>query len=98
MFRGKKVVVLGFNGSDDRDIALKFLAENGATYRSILDSSPEAWQAMAQYETLGMSAVPMTYLIDPEGKVVEAWYGFNDGRMDKCIELIDEWLAKDEDR
>jgi peroxiredoxin len=31
-----------------------------------------------------MSAVPMTYVIDREGKVVAAWYGFEEGDAEKA--------------
>jgi peroxiredoxin len=44
---------------------------------------------MAQYETLsGMSAVPFTYLIDREGKVVEAYYGGAEGRATKALKKL----------
>ena len=43
---------------------------------TVLDSSDSACQAMSRVQTLGMSAVPMTYLIGRDGKVVEAWYGY----------------------
>jgi peroxiredoxin len=42
-----------------------------------------------QYETLGgMSAVPMTYLIDREGKVVEAWYDYRQGQAEKALKKL----------
>jgi peroxiredoxin len=75
-YKGKGLVVLGVNNADDRKIALDYLKENQVTFPNVLDSSEAAIRAMMQYETLGMSAVPMTYVIDREGKVVMAWYGF----------------------
>ena len=38
-YSGKNLVILGFNCSDDKKIALEFLGENGATFPTILDSS-----------------------------------------------------------
>jgi len=77
-FRDKDVVVLGFNRADDKTVAVEFLRENGATFPTILDTSQAAWKACAKFETLGgMSGVPLTYLIDREGKVADAWYGFD---------------------
>jgi peroxiredoxin len=71
-------VVLGVNLADDRKIALDYLKENHVTFPIILDSSPAARQAMAQYETLtDLGAVPMTYIIDRDGKIVDAWYGYD---------------------
>jgi len=78
------LVVLGVNNADDRKIALAYLKENQVTFPNALDASDAAIRAMGQYETLGMSAVPMTYVIDREGKVVAAWYGFEKGDAEKA--------------
>jgi hypothetical protein len=43
---------------------------------------------MMEYETLGMSGVPMSYLIGRDGKVVEAWYGYEDGRAEKALKKL----------
>ena len=72
------------NNADDRKIALDYLKENQVTFPIALDTSEAAIRAMMQYETLGMSAVPMTYVIDREGKVVAAWYGFEKDAFDKA--------------
>jgi len=83
------LVVLGVNTADDRNIALEHLKANQVTFLNVLDTSEAAHRAMMQYETLGgMSAVPMTYLIDREGKVVEAWYGYEKGRAEKAIKKL----------
>ena len=51
------------------------------TFPNILDASDAANRAVSQYETLGgMSAVPMTYVIGRDGKVVDAWYGYEEAR------------------
>jgi len=80
---------LGFNTSDDRKIALDYLKENGVTFPNVLDSSDVANRAARQYETLeGMSAVPFTYVINREGKVVDAWYGFEQSRTEKALKAL----------
>jgi peroxiredoxin len=77
------------NGSDDRKIALDYLKENKVTFPIILDTSPAAGQALANYETLrGMSAVPMTYVIDRDGKVVDAWYGFESAKTEQVLKKL----------
>ncbi len=82
-------MVLGFNASDDRKIALEYLKDNQVSFPNVLDSSEAANQAIQQYETLGgMSAVPMTYLIDREGKVREAWYGYEPGRAEAALKKL----------
>jgi peroxiredoxin len=68
---------------------LDYLKANKVTFPNVLDSSDAANQAMMQYETLGgMCAVPMTYLIDREGKVVESWYGYGEGRAEKALKKL----------
>jgi peroxiredoxin len=81
-------VVLGLNNADDRKIALDYLKANKATFPSILDASDEANKAMSQYETLGMSAVPMTYIIGRDGKVVDAWYGYDKDRAQSTLKKL----------
>lgn len=88
-YKDKGLVVLGVNNADDRKIALAYLKENQVTFPNVLDTSEAANGAMRQYETLGgMSAVPMTYLIDREGKVVAAWYGFQKGGAEQALKKL----------
>jgi hypothetical protein len=83
------LVVLGLNPSDDRQIALDYLKANQATFRNILDASDPARKAERQYETLeGLGAVPMTYIIGRDGKVVDAWYGYDKGRTQKTLKKL----------
>jgi len=79
------LVVLGVNTADDREIAADLLAKKGVTFRNALDPSTDALKALRAYETLGMTAVPMSYLIDREGKVVAAWYGYEKGKVDRLL-------------
>ncbi len=73
----KGLVILGFNCSDDKKIALEFLRENKATFPTILDSSEAATRTgFGEYR---MSGVPLNYIIDRHGKVVDAWYGYERG-------------------
>ncbi len=77
------------NTSDDRKIAQEYLKENKVTFPNALDSSEAAGRAMAQYETLsGMSAVPYTYVVGRDGKVVEAWYGYRQGDSAKLLKEL----------
>ena len=83
------MVVLGLNNADDRKIALDYLKANQVTFPNILDASNASNQAMSQYETLGgMTAVPMTYVINREGKVVDAWYGYGKERTQKALKKL----------
>jgi len=75
-YKAKGLVILGFDASDDKKIAAEMLRENGATFPNILDASEAAQKVcFRDYQHGCSSAVPMSYLIDREGKVVDAWYG-----------------------
>ena len=82
------MVILGFNCSDDKQIAMEFLRENSATFPNILDSSDAAHKV--GFEGYKGSGVPLNYIIDREGKVVDAWYGYEKGHkraiaaLEKC--------------
>jgi len=72
-YKDKGLVILGFNCSDDKKIALEFLSKNSATFPNILDSSAAAIRTA--FQGYRVSGVPVSYIIDREGKVVDAWYG-----------------------
>jgi hypothetical protein len=95
--KDKKLVVLGFNCSDDKQIALDMLRENGVTFPNIIDASDDAQKVCFQdYQRSGGSAVPMSYLIDPQGKVLNAWYGYEEGhaRAIKALQKTGGELAE----
>ena len=70
-------MILGFNCSDDREIAIEFLRENGATFPMVLDSSEAAVQI--GFRGYRMPGVPVNYVIDREGKIAGAVYGYEKG-------------------
>ena len=76
-YKDKDMMILGFNCSDDKQIALEFIRENSATFPNILDSSDVA--VRVSFDGYKMSGVPLNYIIDREGKVVDAWYGYEKG-------------------
>lgn len=85
-FRDQGLVTLGFNCSDDKQIALDFMRENSATFPNILDSSVTALRtAFNGYKTSG---VPVTYIIDREGQVVDAWYGYDEETHKRGIAVL----------
>jgi hypothetical protein len=75
----KGLVVLGFDASDDKQIALEMLRDNKATFPNIIDSSPAAMKVcFSDYQGAYGSAVPMSYVIDRDGKIVDGWYGYDE--------------------
>jgi peroxiredoxin len=78
-YKDKEIMILGFNCSDDKKIAMEFVRENSATFPNILDSSDTATRV--GFEGYRMSGVPLNYIIDGKGKVVDAWYGYEEGHQ-----------------
>ena len=67
------LVILGFNSADNKEIALEFLRENGATFTNIIDSSVSAMRTY--FDDYKCTGVPLNYIIDRQGKIVKGWYG-----------------------
>lgn len=93
-YKNEEMVILGFNYADDKKIALEFMKENSATFPNIIDSSEAATKSA--YEGYKCSGVPLNYIIDKEGKVVDAWYGYQKGHkraitaLEKCGVKLEE--------
>jgi peroxiredoxin len=70
----KGLVVLGYNCQDSKEIARALMEKHKITFPSVLDASQEAiMTAMGRYK---MGAVPMTYVIDRDGKVAASFIGY----------------------
>jgi peroxiredoxin/outer membrane lipoprotein-sorting protein len=67
------LVVLGVNCADDRNIVADYLRKHGVTFPQILDTSAAAEKVC--YEEYGNGTVPLNYLIDGQGVIVDAWFG-----------------------
>ena len=84
-YKDKGLVILGFNFSDDKKIALNFLRDNSATFPNILDASDEAIKT--GFLTYGAAATPVNYVIDRKGKIVDAWIGYEKGHKQALTAL-----------
>ena len=71
---------MGFNFADEKKIALDFLKDNSADFPNIIDTSESAQKVFYKdYQKLeGLSAVPLNYIINREGKIMDAWYGHDE--------------------
>jgi hypothetical protein len=77
-YSDKGLVVLGFNASDDKNIALEMMRDNKVTFPNIIDSSDAAHKVcFNEYQRYGRSAVPMSYVIGRDGKILAGWYGYD---------------------
>jgi peroxiredoxin Q/BCP len=74
----KKAVVLGVSILDEKSKA-KFAKKHGLTFPLLADAEHEVsekygvWQEKARYGRKYMGIVRTTYLIGPDGKVVQRW-------------------------
>jgi peroxiredoxin len=72
-FKDRGLVILGIDCADDRQITIDYLRKTRVTFPNILDSSSAGEKVC--YETYGRGALPMYYLINADGIIVDAWYG-----------------------
>jgi peroxiredoxin len=85
-FVSKGLVVLGFNWADDRAIVLRLLGEQGVTFPNVVDTSDEA--VKVRFGDYKASAVPIQYFIDREGKIIDAWTGFDENRARRVLATV----------
>jgi len=80
-YTGVDLVVLGFNCADDDVLVRRFLREKTIGFPNIADTTAAAREVFdRKYQIAGgQSAVPLNYIIDRQGRVAGAWYGFQKG-------------------
>jgi len=74
-YRDKGPVFLGFNCSDDRRLGRAFLRANRVTFPTVLDSSEAAARLIRTGYGNRAGILPLNYIIDPQGRVVDGWFG-----------------------
>jgi peroxiredoxin len=78
-YQDEGLEILGFNYADDKRIAQRYLSENALTFPNVLDSTNQAKKVMLRDYSNKTQTVPLHYIIDPHGNVVDAWCGFEEG-------------------
>lgn len=77
-YQAQGLMIIGFNCADGRGPARALLRENGVTFPNIRDGTRVAYKVLDKgYK--GGGGVPLNYIIDREGKVVDTWYGYEEG-------------------
>ncbi len=74
-YRDNGPVFLGFNCSDDRRLARTFLRENSVAFPNVLDSSEAATRLLRVDYGNAAGVLPLNYIIDPQGRIVDGWFG-----------------------
>jgi peroxiredoxin Q/BCP len=93
-FKPRNAAVLGVSILDEASKA-KFAAKHGLTFPLLADADHEVaekygvWQKKSRYGRSYMGIVRTTYLIGPDGKVVERWDNVKvDGHVDAVAAAI----------
>lgn len=83
---GKKLKVIGISTDDDGAAAAAFLARARVTFDNYLDRN------LLLENMLGAKMIPLTVLVDAQGRVVKKVTGFHDWDSPEALKLISETL------
>lgn len=78
-YKDRDILFLGLNCFDDKQLALDFIRDNSVTFPNILDSSYATKKLVFDRYNNRQQKVPLSYIIDREGKVADAWFGYEKG-------------------
>ena len=79
-------VVLAVNVSDDQELTQSYLEEQGVSFPNILDTSDEGERVC--YELYGVGGVPMNYVIDRNGLIVDGGFGHTEERAKQALRQL----------
>lgn len=85
-FKEEDFVILAVDLRESRDEVVSFMNEYGLTFPVLLDSKGEVGSMF------GVRAIPTTYLLDSEGKIVGGAIGARNWESDDAFELIESLL------
>lgn len=86
---GSRLTVIGVSTDDRRAAALSWLQQSNATISHFIDSAPH-WPLE---HTLGASSIPVTVLVDAQGRVVARFRGARDWSSADSVQLIETAFA-----
>ncbi|HEX5337943.1 MAG TPA: TlpA disulfide reductase family protein [Gallionella sp.] len=82
-YGGKQFNVIGISTDDYRDQAAAFLQESNTTFTNYIDDR------QALENMLGANRIPLTILVDADGKVLEKVNGSHDWTSPESLKLIE---------
>jgi thiol-disulfide isomerase/thioredoxin len=86
---GSRYTVIGISTDDHRSAALQWLRQSNATISHYIDSAP-SWPLE---HMLGASGIPITVLVDAQGRVVARFMGARDWNSAESIRLLERSFA-----
>ena len=81
-YGGKQFNVIGISTDDYRDRAAGFLQQSHTTFSNFIDS------ALFMENMLGANQIPLTLLVDAQGRVLGKFYGAKQWDSPEAVELI----------
>lgn len=91
---GSRFTIIGISTDDRRAAALGWLKQSNATISHFIDSAPH-WPLE---HSLGASSIPVTVLVDAQGRVVARFRGARDWGSAESARLIETAFAEAERR
>jgi peroxiredoxin/outer membrane lipoprotein-sorting protein len=88
-YKDNGLVILGLNCVDDKRIMRVFLRDNPATFPIIHDCSGIARKAVRVDYRNKTVAMPMSCVIDPQGRIVDAWCGY-EGNHTRALAALEK--------
>ncbi|MBI2277769.1 MAG: TlpA family protein disulfide reductase [Dechloromonas sp.] len=82
-YGGKQFAVIGISTDDYPDRARGFLQQSGTAFPNFIDNKPWPLENM-----LGANKLPLTVLIDADGKVLAKYYGAKEWDSPQAVEVI----------
>jgi thiol-disulfide isomerase/thioredoxin len=83
-YGGKQFNVIGISTDDDRDAAAAFIRKSGITFENFLDSH------LVLENMLGADTIPLTLLVDANGRVLEKVHGAYAWDSPEIVDAIGE--------
>lgn len=81
-YAGKQFNVIGISTDDYREPALDFLRQSNTAFRNFIDSR------LFMENMLGADRIPLTLLVDAQGKVLAKFYGARQWDSPESVQMI----------
>jgi peroxiredoxin len=88
--QGAPYTIIGISTDDERSNAMAWLKQSNATLSHYIDSAPH-WPLE---KSLGASSIPLTVLVDAQGRVVGRFRGARDWSSAESVRLIERTYAE----
>ena len=82
-YGGKQFAVIGISTDDYPDAARSFLQKSGTAFPNFIDGKPWPLENM-----LGANRLPLTVLVDANGRVLAKYYGAKEWDSPQAVDLI----------